>query len=126
MQLNKTIGPSNDDISFNKIISTKQRPMPEIIISEALKKSIEIISQYEYEIAANDKIEYKICSLCNNKFPTIQENKYSCEKCEKVFCIKHRNILEHHCNKLDPNKAKYLAAKNLINEKLRMRKIKGK
>ena len=126
MSLTKSIGPIQEENEINKMMSLKQRPKPEIIVSEALQKSIEIISKYDYKFT-NDQnmIEYKICYFCKNQFPTIQGKAYTCQNCSEIFCVKHRNILNHGCKKLDPNLEKYLAAKSLFREKMRMRKMKG-
>ena len=44
MLLPKKDESNNEDNATNKIVCIRQRPKPEIITSEALKKSIEIIS----------------------------------------------------------------------------------
>lgn len=122
----KNMEPIKEEMTLNKIMSLKTRPRPEIIDSDALKQSIEIISKYDYTLT-NDKkiIEYKNCFLCKNKFPTIESKNCSCESCGETFCIKHRNILNHHCIKLNPNLEKYLMAKNIFKDKMRMLKMKG-
>ena len=126
MSLTNSIEPVKEEEVINKIISIKQRPKPEIIVSEALQKSIEIISKYDYKFTTDEQvIEYKMCFFCKNKFPTIQGKTYSCHDCGETFCVKHRNILNHHCQKLNPNLEKYLAAKNLFKERMRMLKMKG-
>ena len=126
MSLTETIKPMQEEATINKIMSLKQRPKPEIIVSEALQKSIEIISKYDYRFTTGEQvIEYKTCFSCKNNFPTIQGNTYSCQKCGEIFCVKHRNVLDHHCKKLDPNLERILAAKNLFKEKMRMLKMKG-
>ena len=127
MSLIKTIKPNlEEEETINKIISLKQRPRPEIIVSEALQKSIEIIAKYDYKLATDENIiEYKNCFFCKNKFPTIQGKNISCNNCGEIFCVQHRNLLNHHCRKLDPNKEKILAAKNLFRERMRMLKMKG-
>ena len=126
MSLTETIKPQKEEETINTIISLKQRPKPEIIVSEALQKSIEIIAKFDYKITTDENlIEYKICFFCKNQFPTIQGKIYSCQNCLQTFCVKHRNILNHRCQKLDPNLEKYLAAKSLFKEKMRMLKMKG-
>ena len=125
MAINESIQPALEDTPEKKI-TIKQRPKPEIIVSEALQKSIEIISKFDYKFTTEEHIiEYKNCFSCKNGFPTIQGKNYFCQNCEEIFCVKHRNILNHHCKKLDPNLRKYLAAKKLIKEKMRLRKLKG-
>ena len=123
----KSMKPMKEEIIINKIITMKrQRPKPEIIDSEALKKSIEIISKYDYTLPNKEQnIEYKTCFLCKNEFPIIQGKKFSCENCGEIFCIKHRNVLNHHCIKLDPKLEKYLMAKNLFKDRIKMLKMKG-
>lgn len=126
MSLTKSIEPSQEEITINKIISLKQRPRPEIIVSEALQKSIEIISKYDYRFTTDEHtIEYKRCFFCNNNFPTIQGKNTSCQKCGETFCIKHRNELNHHCQKLDPNLERILAAKRLFKQRMKMLKMMG-
>ena len=125
MLLAKSFKSNQEEIDINKNIVLKQRPKPEIIISEALQKSIEIISKYDYRFATDEiYLEYKICYFCKNTFPTIQGKVYTCQNCSEIFCVKHRDLLNHNCKKLDPNLEKYLAAKSLIREKMRMRKLK--
>ena len=126
MSLTETIKPMQEEVAINKIMSLKQRPKPEIIVSEAFQKSIEIISKFDYKFTTDENlIEYKTCYFCKGQFPTIQGKTYSCQRCAQTFCVKHRNILDHHCQKLDPNLEKYLAAKSLFKEKMRMLKMKG-
>ena len=126
MSLTEAIKPSQEEEKINKIISFKKRPKPEIIVSDALQKSIEIISKFDYKVATDENlIEYKICHFCKNQFPTIQGKIYSCQNCLQTFCVKHRNILNHRCQKLDPNLEKYLAAKSLFKEKMKLLKMKG-
>ena len=100
------------------MISLKKRPKPEIIVSEALQKSIEIIAKFDYKITDEKLIEYKTCYFCKNQFPTVQGKVCTCQNCAQTFCVKHRNVLNHHCQKLDPNLEKYLAAKSLFKEKI--------
>ena len=126
MSLTKSIESNHGENEINKSMTLKQRPKPEIIVSEALQKSIEIIAKYDYKFTNDqNKIEYKTCFFCKNQFPTIQGKIYTCQNCSEIFCVKHRNILNHSCKKLDPNLEKYLAAKSLFREKMRMRKMKG-
>ena len=126
MSLTKSIKSIKEEIDINKNIMQKQRPKPEIIVSETLQKSIEIISRFDYRLTSKDiSLEYKVCYFCKNKFPTIQGKVYTCQNCSEIFCVKHRDLLNHNCKKLDPNLEKYLAAKSLIKEKMRMRKMKG-
>ena len=125
MTLTESKEPAIEE-TINKNIMLKQRPKPEIIVSEALQKSIEIISKFDYKFTTDEHIiEYKNCFSCKNDFPTIQGKNYFCQYCEEILCVKHRNILKHHCKKIDPNLRKYLAAKKLIKEKIRLRKLKG-
>ena len=126
MSLINSIESYKEEEAINKIMSLKQRPKPEIIVSEALQKSIEIIARYDYKFTTDEQIiEYKTCFFCKNKFPTIQDKTYSCQDCGETFCVKHRNILNHHCQKLNPNMGKYLAAKSLFKERMKMLKMKG-
>ena len=126
MLLIKAEEVNHEEESINEIISMKQRPKPDIITSEALQKSIEIISKYDYRLTTDELIiDYKTCFSWNNQFPTILGKTYSCQKCGETFCVKHRNVLNHHCKKLDPNLEKIMVAKNLFKERMRMIKMKG-
>ena len=125
MSLTEAIKPPKEEESINKMISLKQRPKPEIIVSEALQKSIEIIAKFDYKITDEKLIEYKTCYFCKNQFPTVQGKVCTCQNCAQTFCVKHRNMLNNHCQKLDPNLEKYFAAKSLFKEKMRMLKMKG-
>ena len=126
MSLINSIQPLEEETTINKIMCLKQRPKPEIITSEALQKSIEIISKYDYEFPTNDQlIIYKECNFCKNKFPTIENKDVKCQTCGECFCVNHRKEINHHCNKIDPNKEKILMAKNLFKERMRMLKLKG-
>ncbi len=117
---------NNEENASNKIVCIRQRPKPEIITSEALKKSIEIISKYDYKFTTEEHIiEYNTCFSCQNNFPTIKGKEYSCQKCDETFCVKHRDVLNHHCRKLDPNLERILAAKSLFKERMRMLKMRG-
>ena len=69
MSLINSIQPIEEESTINKIMSLKQRPKPEIITSEALQKSIEIIAKYDYKFPSNDQlIIFKECNFCKNKF----------------------------------------------------------
>ena len=126
MSLINSMQLSEEETTINKIMSLKQRPKPEIITSEALQKSIEIISKYDYKFPTNDQlIIYKECIFCKNKFPTIENKDVKCQTCGECFCVNHRKEINHHCNKIDPNKEKILMAKNLFKERMRMLKLKG-
>ena len=126
MSLTKSVEPNKEEQIINKTLSLKQRPKPEIIVSEALQKSIEIISKYDYRFTTDEHIiEYKTCFFCKNNFPTIQGKNYSCQNCGQTFCVKHRNILDHHCQKLDRNLEKILAAKSLFKDRMRMFKMRS-
>ena len=103
------------------------RPHPDslIIRSEALKKSIELISKFDYVIKDGDhKFTHNICNFCKNFFPTIQGKDYSCKSCGETYCAKHRQMLNHHCEKLTPAFEKYLLSKNLFKTKLKAMKNK--
>ena len=56
MSLINSIQPIEEETTINKIMSLKQRPKPEIITSEALQKSIEIIAKYDYKFPSNDQL----------------------------------------------------------------------
>ena len=126
MSLTNSLEPLEEESSINQIMNLKQRPKPEIITSEALQKSIEILSKYDYKFPSNDQtIFFKECSFCKNQFPTIEGRKISCESCGQCFCVNHRKVMDHHCNKIDENKEKVLIAKNIFKERMRLLKLKG-
>ena len=126
MSLTNSLQPQEEESTINTIMSLKQRPKPEVITSEALQKSIEIISKYDYKFPSNDQIIiFKECSFCKNQFPTIEGKNVMCESCGKCFCVNHRKNIYHHCDKIDANKEKILMAKNLFKEKMRLLKLKG-
>lgn len=106
---------------------TIPRPRPESIIvhTEALKKSIELISKFEYIIHDGDKhYSQSICNFCKNFFPTLQGKDYTCKSCGETFCVKHRQMLNHQCKKMTPAFEKYLQSKNLLRSKLKAAKNK--
>ena len=126
MSLTNSLQPHEEELTINSIMSLKQRPKPEIITSEALQKSIEIISKYDYKFPSNDQIIiFKECTFCKNQFPTIEGKNIFCESCGECFCVNHRKVLNHHCNKIDENKEKILMARNILKERLRLLKLKG-
>ena len=126
MSLTNSIEPIEEEIAINNIMSLKQRPKPEIITSEALQKSIAIISKYDYKFPSNDQIIiFKQCNFCKNNFPTIEHKVVTCQTCGECFCVSHRKEINHHCNKIDANKEKILFAKNLFKERMRLLKLKG-
>ena len=126
MSLINTLQPIEEEITINQIIFMKQRPKPEIIASEAFQKSIEIISKYDYKLPSNDQIIiFKTCSFCKNEFPTIEGKNILCNNCGECFCVNHRNVINHQCNKIDSTKSKILAAKNIFKERMRLLKLKG-
>ena len=126
MSLTNSLEPQEEESTINNIMSLKQRPKPEIITSEALQKSIEILSKYDYKFPSNEQsIIFKECNYCKNQFPTIEGKNVLCQSCGECFCVNHRKVLDHHCNKIDSNKEKILFAKNLFKEKMRLLKLKG-
>lgn len=126
MSLTNSLQPQEEESTINTIMSLKQRPKPEVITSEALQKSIEIISKYDYKFPSNDQIIiFKECSFCKNQFPTVEGKNVVCENCGKCFCVNHRKVIYHHCDKIGENKEKILMAKNLFKEKMRLLKLKG-
>ena len=125
LEKNKSIETIKEE-AINEKNFIRERPKPEIIISEALVKSIEIISKFDYKFTSDEHvIEYKVCFYCKNEFPTIKGKNCKCHNCEEIFCVKHRNILNHQCQNINPNLKRYLAAKKLIKDKKRMRKLLG-
>ena len=126
MSLINTLKPLEEEITINNIMSLKQRPKPEIISSEAFYKSIAIISKYDYKLPSSEQIIiFKKCSFCKNEFPTIEGKNILCNNCGEYFCVNHRNVINHNCEKMDANKVKILAAKNLFKERMRLLKLKG-
>ena len=113
---------------INEIITKNSRPQPILIQTEAFKKSIDIISQFDYSILLNEinnSYSYKICDFCKNSFPIHEGRDYSCKNCKHIFCLKHRDLLHHQCQKINPSYHKYLLAKNLIKNKMKLIKSQG-
>ena len=126
MSLTNSIEPLDEESTINQKMTLKQRPKPEIITSEALQKSIEILSKYDYKFPSNEQeILFRECNFCKSQFPTIEGKKITCERCGVCFCVNHRKVLDHHCNKIDANKEKILNAKNIFKERMRLLKLKG-
>ena len=116
------------NIEINEIITKNSRPQPILIQTEAFKKSIDIISKFEYSILLNEinnSYSYQKCEFCKNSFPILEGRDYSCKNCKFIFCLKHRDLLNHHCEKINPSYHKYLLAKNLIKNKMRLIKSQG-
>lgn len=116
------------NIEINEIITKNSRPQPILIQTEAFKKSIDIISKFEYSILLNEinnSYSYQKCEFCKNSFPILEGRDYSCKNCKLIFCFKHRDLLNHHCEKINPSYHKYLLAKNLIKNKMRLIKSQG-
>ena len=62
MSLEDPIIPAQEEETTNKLLSKKRRREPEIIKSESLQKSIEIISKYDFKFTTDEHIiEYKKC-----------------------------------------------------------------
>ena len=115
MSLTETIKPMQEEATINKIMSLKQRPKPEIIVSEAFQKSIEIISKFDYKITTDENlIEYKNCYFCKNQFPTIQGKTYSCQRCAQTFCVKHRKYFGSSLPKIRPKFRKIFSCEKLV------------
>ena len=113
---------------INEIITKNSRPQPILIQTEAFKKSIDIISKFEYSILLNEinnSYSYQKCEFCKNSFPIFEGRDYSCKNCKLIFCFKHRDLLNHHCEKINPSYHKYLLAKNLIKNKMKLIKSQG-
>ena len=116
------------NIEINEIITKNSRPQPILIQTEAFKKSIDIISKFEYSILLNEinnSYSYQKCEFCKNSFPILEGRDYSCKNCKLIFCFKHRDLLNHHCEKINPSYHKYLLAKNLIKNKMKLIKSQG-
>lgn len=111
---------------LSKILFTKMRPKPSLINSESFQKSIEILSKYEYTLLDDNsnRIENKNCFYCKKDFPCLKGKNVSCNECGEIFCISHRNIINHHCIKVNPKKEEYLKAKNFLKERMKMIKAK--
>lgn len=61
------------------------------------------------------------CSFCQLLLPLNKTN--NCRHCEETFCYRHKTELDHNCEKLSKETAKYLNAKNQF--KLRLREAKS-
>ena len=117
----------NENEIEEKIKYSRKRKCPIIIESENLKKSLELISKFEYILKdkINNNYSHKLCEYCKNYFPIIEGRNYNCKQCGEIFCIKHRELLNHHCSTLTPNYEKYLLAKSILKNKMKMIKNKA-
>ena len=114
-----------EEETINNIIK-KNRPIPEKINSKSFEESIEIISKFDYIIKENHENYYhQLCEFCKNYFPIIEGKDYTCKHCNETFCLIHRESINHKCEKLTPAFEKYLLAKNILKNKMRMIKSKG-
>ena len=67
------------------------------------------------------EVKLNTCYLCKVIMPLNLHNQ--CKFCDEVFCGRHKSELNHQCEKLSKETAKYLNAKNQF--KLRLREAKS-
>ena len=103
------------------------RPQPEIIHSEALKKSIAVLEQFELNqiFPTQSQFVHQLCHVCKSYFPTMKNKDSTCKSCGEILCVKHRQPLNHHCSKLTPQYEKYLMAKNMFKTRAKAIRNKG-
>lgn len=107
-------------------VSPQLRPIPKIISSENLLKSISLLSQLECKATQEKRCHLRNqCIHCKDFFFTIESKDCSCKACNEIFCFKHRELTQHQCDKVLPSYEKYLLAKNIIKNKLKEIKSKG-
>ena len=119
-QLQNSLPPTEHNKTLN-------RPQPEIINSETLKKSIAILEQFELNQIIPTQVQYvhQLCQACKCYFPTMKNKDNACKSCKEILCMKHRQPLNHHCSKLTPQYEKYLMAKNMFKTRAKAIKNKG-
>lgn len=120
--INQTPKSANDNFELVIISYSK----PQVIQSEALLKSLDLLSKLEYQ-ASEESQTFVLtkCGYCLNIYPTVEGRDYCCKVCNETLCLKHRDLLNHHCEKISPSFEKYLMAKNTFKTKLREIKMKG-
>lgn len=91
---------------------------------EAVKKSLEIMSKFDYIPQYTQNISHYECQQCHTLFPVNTGKDCSCKFCSGNFCLRHRDVLNHNCRNITPNHQKYLMAKNAF--KLKMKEMKHK
>lgn len=101
------------------------KPEPQIITSEALTKSINLLSKFEYECKQIKETYFeKTCDFCHRLF-LIKENKaFTCRSCGLVLCCNHRINKEHNCLKKPTAVERYIQAKKILSCKLKANKYK--
>jgi hypothetical protein len=67
-------------------------------------------------------INLATCTFCKTLMPL--NTNISCKYCNEVFCRRHRGEINHNCEKLSKDTAKYLNAKNQF--KLKLREVRNK
>jgi hypothetical protein len=72
--------------------------------------------------ANHGNIVLSTCFFCKSLMPLISNNQ--CKLCDEMFCGRHKTEVNHACEKLSKDTAKYLNAKNQF--KLRLREAKNK
>ena len=100
-----------------------------IFMSQLLKKikhdnlTIDYISVSSYGEGGRESSG--VVKILKDIDSSIEGKNVLCQSCGECFCVNHRKVLDHHCNKIDSNKEKILFAKNLFKEKMRLLKLKG-
>lgn len=69
------------------------------------------------DINQNQNLELNSCTVCQRIVAS--KNGNECTMCCKFFCLKHRQEINHNCEKLPKEKEMYLLAKNKFRNKLR-------
>lgn len=111
---------------INQMNPVSQRPIPKIISSDNLLKSIALLSELEYKTTEVKKSHIRNqCTHCKDFFFTPERKDSSCKACNEIFCLKHRELSQHQCDKVLPSYEKYLLAKSIIKNRLKEVKNKG-
>lgn len=98
---------------------------PQVLVSEQLNKSLELLSKLEYKIK-NEKESYleKSCEFCQIVFLIKEETPFTCKNCRLVLCRKHRINKNHNCMMKTTAIERYLQSKKVMSCKLKANKYK--
>lgn len=119
----------NNAMSVNTCRSLKDRLEKNYDRIKALEESKKILAllspmiDRHHDISNHGNIVLSSCYFCKLLMPASRES--HCKLCNECFCARHKNELNHSCEKLSKDTAKYLDAKNQFKLKLREAKSKA-
>jgi hypothetical protein len=95
--------------------------------AKALEESRRILALLNSPVSTKHMADHgsiclSTCFFCKTIMPMIADNQ--CKLCDEAFCGRHKMEINHNCEKLNKETAKYLNAKNQF--KLRLREAKSK